>query len=435
MAIHAPAQRPGVPAITSDKNCWSTCGRLEKRGAIQGSASKPPMVARSPGSNRATNSVTARRGVVKLATMLKLISTMIATATGTTSLRNAVISRTVPLSRTSKSSFVRSVTRWPSLSTTLAVTQIPSVALLNVACAARRADARNKTTPRTTPAIADGALANVFMTGGHVGWARVNRIAGLLDLHVNAVELVVQRRRREDPEILTMKLVHDSPRRSPHVIDWLELEGPAAGRAGQCPELTRVDSFPASDAHRVEHDPIALHTGAQRGDVHATAIVLGVAHHEDHATPAFALEGGPSRLDRIPECRPGRPRHVVTKVLHQGVPVGGQGRVQRHDMTERAETHPVPWQQAMGQFDDGGLRALSDRKQTRTSVQQDRHRDRLNSPLEQRDRHRLAVVVDLKVSCGEVRDERSARVADRRVDWKHTRTLPTSVLSGLATSN
>ena len=84
----------GVPAITCDRNCESTSGRLEKRGAIQGSASKPPMVARSPGSNRPTNSVTARRVVTKLSTMLKLISTMIATANGTTSLRNAVISHT-----------------------------------------------------------------------------------------------------------------------------------------------------------------------------------------------------------------------------------------------------------------------------------------------------------------------------------------------------
>src|SRR3954463_13813119 len=104
-----------------------------------------------------------------------------------------------------------------------------------------------------------------------------------------------------------MGLSAPRPPRTPPFTGGFEREGPAAGRASQCPEFTRVDSLPTADADRVEQDPVVLHTRAQRVDVHATAIVFGVAHHEDHATPAFAFESGPSCLDRIPECRPSRP--------------------------------------------------------------------------------------------------------------------------------
>ncbi len=168
--LHACPRRPaaGWPCPAPPDSGACSAGSFPDPGDRR--APESPAPARSPGSNRLTISRIARRMIGRSSYMLPLRSNILTSAYGIRSLRNAVIWRTTPSSRTSKSSFVRSVIRWPSEPTTVALIQTASVLALNVglcavACCCPEPDACSV----RTPAIAIATRStNRRMAGRHI---------------------------------------------------------------------------------------------------------------------------------------------------------------------------------------------------------------------------------------------------------------------------
>ena len=111
-----------MPPIDADTQLDSVGGCDVKYGLMSGNPANVPMAARSPGSKCRTNSSTPRRIKKRFSIMLPLISSMMAAANGTGSLRNTAMGLASQLSFTSKSACVRSVTSVPSFCITVAMT-------------------------------------------------------------------------------------------------------------------------------------------------------------------------------------------------------------------------------------------------------------------------------------------------------------------------
>src|SRR5262249_3309752 len=157
----------------------------------------------------------------------------------------------------------------PFLSTTVAVTQIASVLVLNVVCCAdaRAAGPWDMSAAAATAASAPNRRslsADVFMARREIRPARTDRLPRPGHPDVDAVQLAIERRRREPEHVLPMQFIRDALHRRLHIVGRLELEIPAAGRPGDCAELACVESLSSPDADAVDDHAFAHESCACR---------------------------------------------------------------------------------------------------------------------------------------------------------------------------
>ena len=132
--------------------------------------------------------------------------------------------------------------------------------------------------------------------------------------------------------------------------------------------------------------------------------------------PPSARDGCATRFHGVPQGCSGGERGIVSKMTDQRVVIAGQGRIQRDDVAERAETRAVRRQQALHELSHRGVQPLGDVQDARAAIEQDGDGHRLNIAVEDRNGLTASVVFNLEVLGVEIGDESSAAVGYRGVD-------------------